>query len=367
MIIREITTGDKKAFNAVALHPLQSFEWGEFREQTGIQVIRRAIYKDKKLITPIQITIHPLPKLNWNIGYFPKGPLPNRDQLKLLGKIGKKNRCIFIKLEPNHIDSSEGKTQIFLKKNNCRPGRPLFTRYTWQLNLDQSEEELLKNMHHKTRYNIRLAQRKGVKVAVDDSQQSFEWFIRLLFDETVSRQGFYAHTPDYFRKLWKVLQPAGMAHLLRAYYGKETLAVFMVFVFNNWLYYPYGGSTRKHKNLMAANLLMWEIIKFGKKQGCHWFDMWGALGPDANSKDPWYGFHRYKRGYGGKLVEFLGSYDLVIKPKLYAGYQITDSLRWKFLKSKTEMKKMPQEMKNWQQGMRTKIKWLGNEILKDFE
>ena len=210
----------------------------------------------------------------------------------------------------------------------------MFTKHTFQLNLKTSEEEILARMHPKTRYNIRLAERKGVKVVIDNSENSFNWFLNLLFEQTVQRQGFYAHSPEYFKKLWSVLRPAGIAHLLRAYYKNETLAVFMIFVIYKKIYYPYGASTRNHRELMAPNLVMWQVIKEGKKLGCEILDMWGALGPKPNKKNSWYGFHRFKQGYGGDLMEFLGTYDLIINKSLYPIYRLADSLRWKGLKIK---------------------------------
>ena len=85
---------------------------------------------------------------------------------------------------------------------------------------------------------------------------------------------------------------------------------------------------------MASNLMMWEAIKFGKKMGMKKFDMWGALGAEPDSKDPWYGFHRFKQGYGATLTQFIGSYDLVINPTLYQGLQVVDKFRWLYLRLK---------------------------------
>jgi lipid II:glycine glycyltransferase (peptidoglycan interpeptide bridge formation enzyme) len=122
------------------------------------------------------------------------------------------------------------------------------------------------------------------------------------------------------------------AHLLTAGYQGKTLATWILFVYKDTLYYPYGASSNEHRETMASNLMMWETIKFGKKLGLKKFDMWGALGPNPDPKDSWFGFHRFKLGYGGELVEFIGSYDLVINPILYQAYKITDKLRWIFLK-----------------------------------
>jgi len=346
MIIRDINSSDKSIFSAAAGHPLQSYEWGLFREKSGLKVARKGVFDGKKLILPLSVTIHPLPG-GYTLGYFPKGPMPDETQLKVLKEIGHENNCLLIKLEPN-VGSVIVDHQVkihawesidrFLRDRGARPGRPLFTRHTWQLNLKPSEEELLKNMHSKTRYNLRLAEKKGVKIIADNSDSSFDWFLKLLFEETVSRQGFYAHTPDYFKTMWQTLKPAGLAHLLRAEYQGQVLAVFMAFIFNGVIYYPYGASTREAKNVMAPNLLMWELIKFGRANGCKMLDMWGALGPNPDHNDPWYGFHRFKAGYGGKLVEFLGTYDLVLKPPLYPVYRAADSLRWAGLRAKARLK-----------------------------
>ncbi len=363
MIIREITKSDKKMFNQAASHPLQSFEWGEFRKKTGVMVIRKGIFEKNQILAPVQVTIHPLPKVKYTVGYFPKGIMPDEDQIKVLRDIGKENKCVMIKMEPN-VGSKivEGRPDIhafstideFLIKRGCVKGRPIFTKHTFKINLAKSEEDLLSKMQSKTRYNIRLAERKGVRVAVDNSENSFKWFLKLLFEQTIKRQGFYAHTPEYFKALFEVLKKAKMAHLLRAEYKGQTLAVFMVFVFNKTIYYPYGASTRAHKELMAPNLLMWEAIKFGKTLGCKSLDMWGSLGPDPNKKDDWYGFHRFKQGYGGDLVEFTGSYDLVIEPKVYPWYRKADITRWKALRIKAEVKKMPFKLKKaGKSGMRT--------------
>ncbi|OIN89036.1 peptidoglycan bridge formation protein FemAB [Candidatus Beckwithbacteria bacterium CG22_combo_CG10-13_8_21_14_all_01_47_9] len=346
MLIRDLVDNDRSTLNQIVSHPLQSYEWGEFRRLTGNPVIRKGVFEKNKLVQSLQVTLHQVPKFNWQIGYFPKGQLPDEAQMKVLQQIGRENNLVMIKLEPNvsrtvNDQPNHGWNTIdsFLKQHGCRPGRSLFTQYSFQLDLKPGEADLLAKMHPKTRYNLRLAEKKGVRVMVDDSPASFAWFLKLLFEETVVRQGFFAHTREYFQKLWQTLNPAGIAHLLRAYTGDQTLAVFMVFVFNQTLYYPYGASTRQSKEVMAPNLLMWETIRFGKKSGCTNFDMWGALGPSPDPNDPWYGFHRFKAGYGGRLVEFLGTYDLVFNTPRYLLFRQLDNLRPLGLKIKANLRR----------------------------
>lgn len=320
-------------------HPLQSFEWAKFREKTGVKVIKGENF---------YLTIHPLPKTFLNIGYLPKSSMPNSKMLNELIKIGKKERCIFIQLEPNVEKNKKTEKEIKDLEKKFRlkkAAHPLFTKYSFVLDLTQSEEELLKKMHPKTRYNIRLAKKHGVKIVQDNSKEAFKEYLRLS-TETTKRQGFYAHTKTYHKILWETLKTEKSkpeknkltAIMFLAKYKNKILAAWIIFVFKDTLYYPYGSSSSENREVMASNLIMWEVIKFGKKLGLKKFDMWGSLGPNANVKDSWYGFHKFKQGYGVELIEFVGSYDLITMNKLYKLYIIADKIRWSFLKIKRKFK-----------------------------
>ena len=314
-----------KDLNKKVDHPLQAYEWGDFRKKTGSKVIRGDNF---------QLTIHKIPHTKFNIGYLPKGNLPDRKLIEELKRIGKENNCIFIQLEPNVLQMENGKWRI---ENLVPAAHPLFTKYTFQLDLAKSEEELLKSFHSKTRYNIRVALKHGVKIVEDSSDKAFEEYLKLT-EETTKRQNFYAHTRKYHELMWETLKNDRIekenlsAHLLLAKYKNETLAAWILFVFKDTLYYPYGSSSDKYRETMASNLIMWEAIKFGKKLGLKKFDMWGALGSNPDPKNPWYGFHKFKQGYGAELVEFIGSYDLVINPILYNFYKVADKIRWMILR-----------------------------------
>lgn len=303
-------------------HPLQSLEWGEFRDKTGVKIVK----------TPnFQLTIHKIPNVPWNAGYLPKGPMPDKKMVDELKGIGKRENCIFIQLEPDVVSTQNSKLKI--QNLGLRPAaHPLFTKYTFVLDLTKSEEELLKAMHSKTRYNIKVALKHEVKILEDNSDFAFREYLRLT-QETTKRQKFFAHSENYHRLMWETLKNK-MTHLFLAKYKDKVLAAWIVFVYKDNLYYPYGASSSENRETMASNLMMWEVIKWGKKIGLKKFDMWGALGPNPNPKDPWYGFHRFKEGYGPELTEFVGSYDLVIKPLTYELYKIADKIRWIFLRNK---------------------------------
>lgn len=308
--------------DSLPLHPLQSSEWGKFRKKTGIEVIDVA--------PGFQMTIHPIPKLPYNIGYLPKCEMPDEKILEKLTKIGREKKCIFIKLEPNVLSHTSTNYQLLALELKSST-HPLFTKYTFHLDLTKTENELLKNMKQKTRYNVRIAEKNNVVVKEETSDEAFNHYLKLS-RETWNRQKFFGHTEKYHRLMWETLRPAGMAHLLIAYYNDKPLTAWVVFLYKNVLYYPYGASSTEHKEVMASNLMMWETIKWGKKKGAKLFDMWGSLGPEPDTKDPWYGFHRFKEGYGANLVEFVGSYDLVISPILYSIYTIIHPIRQNLLR-----------------------------------
>jgi lipid II:glycine glycyltransferase (peptidoglycan interpeptide bridge formation enzyme) len=335
----DITESQKDDFNRIVSHPLQSYEWGEFRKKTGVKVIRRGLISEGRLIQGFTLTLHKVPKTKFYIGYLPKGDQPTEELINELRNIGKQENCIYIMLEPNVV--ADGKNG-FSKYKLRNAAHPLFTKYTFVLDITKSEEELIKNMHPKTRYNIRVAEKHKVKVYEDSSKESFDQYLKLM-NETTNRQQFYAHTPFYHKSLWEIVPKEFELNTLSYHIFKATyetpegldkiLTSWVLFAFKDYLYYPYGASSREHRETMSNNLVAWEAIKFGKKIGLKYFDMWGALGPDPDKNDPWYGFHRFKEGYGAELVEFVGSFDLVINPAAYEVYKIADKLRWGFLKA----------------------------------
>lgn len=214
---------------------------------------------------------------------------------------------------------------------------PLFTKFTYILDLTKSEDELLKQMHSKTRYNIKVAQKHEVEVKEDNSDNAFKKYIKLT-EETTKRQGFYAHSRKYHEVQWETLSHSHntgslTSHLLTAAFDGKMLTTLLFFVFKDTLYYPYGASSNEHRNVMHSTLTMWEGIRLGKKLGLTSFDMWGAAETEnPNTSNPYYGFHRFKQGFGATYTEFVGSYDLIINPALYQIYKVADKARWLYLR-----------------------------------
>lgn len=297
-------------------HLCQSEQWADFKQEYGNKALKSG---------NIWFFLTKIPFLNLFAGYCPKAKMGDIDWLELKNE-AKKNNCVFVKVEFNTL---KGEQTTPTKEKNIKlvKSRPVFSPQTILLDITKSEEELLKNMHPKTRYNINLAKKRNVKVMEGKTEDDLEEFIRLQ-KQTAKKQKFFVHPDKYYRMLWKKLAPEGSAALLLAKVGEKTAAVFLLFKYQNVVYYPYGASDYRFHATMAANLLMWEAIRWGKRNNCQLFDMWGAT---TDQKDPWWGFTRFKLGYGGEMVTFEPTVDLVIRPVLYNLFRIADWVRWKVL------------------------------------
>jgi len=311
----------------VQYHICQSPEWGEVKTKIGTPAVRAG---------GVQFTLHNVPLLPFKVGYCPKVEVEKVDWGELKAS-AKKHHCIFVKIEPNDVvnrkparppESSLAGEVGRVNRNDVRKSKPIFATQTILLDLTKSEEELMAGMKQKTRYNVRLAKRKGVVVKERNDEEGLEIFLKLQ-RETAKRQGFFIHPDSYYRTVWEVLRPKGMVYILIAEVEDTPIVAWLLLKYQDTLYYPYGGSSTKFRKFMPSNLMMWEAIKLGKRLGCKTFDMWGAI---DDKSDPWYGFTRFKLGYGGQLVSFPGAYDLVLKPLLYWPFVLADRLRWWVLK-----------------------------------
>jgi lipid II:glycine glycyltransferase (peptidoglycan interpeptide bridge formation enzyme) len=328
MDLRILDDSFRQEYDTKVTHVIQSWLWGEFRKSLGIPLVRYGIFKDNKLERAFQLSFHEVPIVKRFVGYLPKGPFPDSEMAQALTKISKEQNCIFIKTEPDvEITDKQRLDHRFRKAI-----KPLFTKYNFVLDLSPSEEDLLKSFHQKTRYNIKVAVKKGVRVEVLDNDEGLKTYLKLYF-ETTKRQGYFGHNENYHSKVYETFSKTGQVKFVIASYNNIQLTAWMLLIFKDKLYYPYGGSSHLHRDVMSSNLVAWEAIKLGKSLGLREFDMWGALGPLADPKDSWYGFHRFKQGYGGRLAEYLGSFDLVENEALYYAFNSVD----KFTKVKVAL------------------------------
>jgi lipid II:glycine glycyltransferase (peptidoglycan interpeptide bridge formation enzyme) len=188
------------------------------------------------------------------------------------------------------------------------PASPVQMRSTIWVNVTPPEEEIMARQKQKTRYNIRLAAKKGVRVSQGDLSDLGAWYA--LYQTTARRDGFTIHSFDYYRTVLEELGSRNMATLLLAHHGGDLLGGIIVFCFGSKAQYMYGASGNEKRNLMAPYLLQWEGMRWAKQRGALVYDLWGIPDRLEENEDLW-GVYRHKRGYGGQIVRCIGAFDLV--------------------------------------------------------
>jgi lipid II:glycine glycyltransferase (peptidoglycan interpeptide bridge formation enzyme) len=192
-------------------------------------------------------------------------------------------------------------------------------RNTVLVDLAPSEDELLARMKQKTRYNIRLAGRKGVTVR-KGSASDLDMLYKM-YAETALRDGFTIRGQDYYRSVWQTFmaQDEPACQPLIAEVESDPVAAVMIFKFAKKAYYLHGMSRAVHRNKMPTYLLQWEAMKYAKSAGCDVYDLWGA--PEVfDESDSMWGVFRFKQGLGGEVLRTIGAYDLPIRPYYYKIY-----------------------------------------------
>lgn len=296
------------------LHLLQTGEWGELKAAFGWKAVR-LLRGD----AGVQILLRKLP-LGFSIGYIPKA---NPDPLlwQEIDSVCRQNRAIFIKLEPDLWEGqSLGNLPLALRTSsqNIQPPRTIL------VDLRGSEEEILARMKQKTRYNIRLAEKKGVDVRTWDDLESFH---RMML-HTGRRDEFGVHSLEYYKRVYELMHPRQMCEILVAEHEGRPLAALFAARHGNRAWYLYGASTDEERNRMPTYLLQWEAMRWAKAHGCEEYDLWGVPDEDETTleanfgtrHDGLWGVYRFKRGFGGQLKRAVQALDRVYHPLFYRAY-----------------------------------------------
>jgi peptidoglycan pentaglycine glycine transferase (the first glycine) len=278
-----------------------------------------------------QVLIRRLP-LGFGLAYVPRGPvgewLPHL--LPDLKKVCRQRHCLALKIEPDAAWAPEMADALSSAGFISSPHRVQPQR-TLVVDLRGEEEEILARMQQKTRYNIRLASRKGVTVRPWADVPAFA----RLMQRTARRDGFGAHVPAYYALAYELFQPEGACTLLAAEYEKQILGAIMVFRHGERAWYFYGASSDLERQRMPNHALQWEAMRWARQNECTQYDLWGIPDADAETlekefptrRDGLWGVYRFKRGFGGRLVRTMGAWDLPLMPSLYRLYRIAARMR----------------------------------------
>jgi peptidoglycan pentaglycine glycine transferase (the first glycine) len=345
----EITASEWDNFlsSHTGAHLLQTSAWGMLKAGFGWQPAYVFLPSTAKHPAGAQILFRQLP-VGASLAYIPKGPVGSARQIgpsaweelwPEIDRVCRRRRAIFLKVEPDLWESPPGEAgcpandgmDLFAVGLNGSPPagfsqsiHAIQPRRTLVVDLEGDEEQVLGRMKQKTRYNIRLASKKGITV---HPSQDIETFHRLMA-VTGERDAFGVHAPEYYRRAFDLFSRCGECVLLLAEYEGEPLAAIMVFARGGRAWYFYGASSNAHRERMPTYLLQWEGMRWAREQGCQLYDLWGV--PDADEQtleanfsdrsDGLWGVYRFKRGFGGQLLRSLGPWDRVYNAPLYGLY-----------------------------------------------
>lgn len=317
-------------------HIYQSYAWSQFKKTNGWEPLY-CVYEEPGVIVYFTL-IRKSAGLLGTVYYCSKGPgifknfAADSDSkahfaelcTQLPHFIGRHDkRAIMVKLEPELEDGQLDLSKFGLIKSKA----DLQFKATIFVDLTPSEDEILAGFKQKTRYNIRLAERKGVKV---ESRPMDKEGVDLMFDlmtATQERAGFFLRKKDYFAGYWMELYQAGMADFFVATYNGEVLAGVFATAFATKSYYKDGGSFPIQRNLMAPYLLQWRAMQWAKKKGATSYDM-VAVPPKSqleNTEHHQYGLYQFKRGFNEEVTEFVGCYDLPVDSRKFRIWQRQES------------------------------------------
>lgn len=297
---------------------LQSWDFGNFEKMKNKKVWRLFIEREKGILAAAQVQkeIFPMKK---SLLYIPFGPcfkstLFLKDKKKILTlffkeieKIGKKENSVFLNIEPTNVLPKMDK--LIKSEKRVQPKETLI------LSLKNSTEEIFKNFHPKTRYNIRLAQKRGVEIKKYESKEKkiecLNYFCKLLY-KTSKRGGFKSFSKSHY----KYLLSLDNTILYIAKYKDKIIAANILIYFGKRANYIHGVSDYKYRKFMAPHLLHWKQISDAKNMGFLEYDFWGI------DEEKWPGITRFKRGFGGEEFKYPKGRDFILKKFWYKAYQI---------------------------------------------
>ncbi|MDE2989766.1 MAG: peptidoglycan bridge formation glycyltransferase FemA/FemB family protein [Chloroflexota bacterium] len=311
-----------EAWNAFAVDHrdggfLQSWRWGDLKARYGWRAIRLALpRRDGGLAAGAQMLVRT--KRLWpggahvGLAYVPRGPLAETSDdaaavVRASVRIARDHGASFMRVEPP--------TDLVAQAVRACRFRPSsqFVQIprTAMIELERSESDILGGFKSKMRYNIRLAGRRGVEVALVEGDADFEAFVDLM-GVTASRERFAIHYPSYYRDVWQTFQPDQGALFIARYQGTP-LAALMVVGAGRTAAYVFGGSSNQHRNLMAPHAVQWAAMQWARANGFARYDLWGMADPD-DPADAMAGVHRFKLGFNPDLVTYPGAFDLPLQP-----------------------------------------------------
>lgn len=277
--------------------------------------------------------------LGWTIAYVPKGPLidagcrgAGESLFSALHHLCRRRRALMLKVEPDWLEG-DPMVNTLAGYGFVPSPQTVQPRRTVLIDVTSDQEEMLSRLKSKTRYNIRLAERKGVTIQIG-SRENVTAFNRLMA-VTGERDGFGVHSPEYYAQAYDLFAGQDMARLLIARYEGQPIGAVMALACGSKAWNMYSASGNEHREKMPNYALQWAAMLWAQERGCHSYDLWGV--PDqpeevleaqfTDRSDGMWGLYRFKRGFGGQLVRYVGAFDFIYDRALYRLYSLALRLR----------------------------------------
>lgn len=317
-------------------HLLQTNEWAQVKQSLGWSS-QRFVWREGEQVRAAVLLLRRALPLGLGMLYAPRGPLLDWGDVALRNRVlddlqalAHQQRALFLKLDAEVwlgrgiCEDEEGggllsegvAVRAELERRNWRfSAEQIQFRNTVLLDLQGDEQTWLARMKQKARYNLRLAQRKGVTVRLG-GESDFGLLYRL-YAQTSVRDGFVIRPEAYYRQVWALFMAREMALPLIAEVDGQAVAAVWLFWFAGRAWYLYGMSAAEHRDKMPNYLLQWEAMRLARERGCMTYDLWGA--PDVfDESDSMWGVFRFKEGLGGTVWRGLGAWDYVANPVFYS-------------------------------------------------
>src|ERR687885_935894 len=303
-------------------HVLQSYEWGEFKRRLGWEPIRLVLERDGEAAGLGQFLAYSTAPIPGALMYCPKGPsLPWNDKKAVetffegVRAVANSRGAHTVKIEPEVPEQQKDVENLLSDIGFHRARYDLNLKTTLVVDLSLPEEDLLAKMKGKTRYNVRLAARRGVEVVEPEFEEGWEIFYEWMKATSERKEDYILRrSRDYLRSVMQAMHDAGQGHLFFAKHEGTPLAGMYVFTFGEKYWYMYGASSDKKRNLKPNYILQWEVMRWAKRRGLTHYDMVGVPKPEEldESSSLW-GVYKFKEGFGGEIANSLGCFDLPVR------------------------------------------------------
>lgn len=329
ILLKEIDVFEVLEPQEVGLFPLtQTVVYGMIQKRVGRKAKYFKIFNDLNLVGSILIVEYPLFG-NLAYWYAPYGPVLNHVSSTVISeikteikKIATKNNVAFVRFDFSfEAKESESLLKKFFLKSplSSTIGAYFQPREEWYTHIDKSPEDILAAMHSKTRYSVRLAEKKGVTVDIATTNLSEKLSVFLdLMRKTASRNGFSLHNDGYYKSYFEEIQKTGKGFLVEAVFDNEVLASHFVVVVGDVAHYVFGASSDSHKELCAPYLAHFRAMLKAKELGLKYYNF-GAVSLGQQNKK-WQGLSQFKQKFGGEVFNHPPLYDLILKPFWYYLY-----------------------------------------------